>query len=794
MSFSHRSLSLVLLCASVLLFSASTALAKAVEGQPVPKPTMLKGKVSVQFTADVLLSRMARGFGRISVGIASLDNILDRVQATDAEPIFVNARKPEPGSALKDLTGFYELTIPEAADLRTVIDELMQNPYVVLAEPVWLLYIEISTPNDPQYASQYQMSPPGPDPQAYNGWDLERGSDSIKIAIIDTGVKYNHADLINNVWVNPGEDLDGDMAVMDPGDMNGVDDDGNGFVDDLVGWDFVNALSSVWPGEDGVTRDNDPSDFNGHGTHVSGISAAVNNNSNFVTGVAGGWSGGHRSDRGCRIMCVRAGGQNASGQGELSSTDLAAAIDYSAANGAHVINASWGGGSFSGTLNSAIFNAITAGVSFMHSAGNDNSEAEGWHDQIPGVVTVAATNNADHKWTWNATQGSNYGTWITVSAPGQGILSTVSYSPYTDTYTGTSMAAPYVAGLAGLIRSMMPSLTRAQVDSIITVTTDNIDAQNPSYIGLLGTGRVNAFTALSVLANAKFTANVTDANVPFTANFTDQSPNAPSSWDWDFGDGATSADQNPSHGYTVPGVYDVSLKITEARGLGEEHLNNYVWARADTIKIDSQIVDRGTKPVFNVYLSNTAQVKTMLLALSMTNPEGISLDSFSIVGTRTSTFIYAGYDGGDHLSTFGLDLRSNTSQSDYLPVGGGNIAKLYLNIPSTATLGAVVTIDTLSLGTTQTKKPRISAVYGDYWPVFTPGKIVVRSCVRGKVLCGSGSIDLTDLSLLISYMISGTPTLDPYGGNINAAGGIDLSDLSYLINYLIADGDPPPTN
>jgi PKD repeat protein len=287
---------------------------------------------------------------------------------------------------------------------------------------------------------------------------------------------------------------------------------------------------------------------------------------------------------------------------------------------------------------------------------------------------------------------------------------------------------------------------------------------------------------------------VTDANVPFTASFTDQSPNAPSSWDWAFGDGATSADQNPSHDYTVPGVYDVSLKITEARGLGEENLNNYVWARADTLKIDSQIVDRGTKPVFNVYLSNTAQVKTMLLALSMTNPEGITLDSFSIAGTRTSTFIYAGYDGGDHLSTFGLDLRSNTAQSDFLPVGAGNIAKLYLNIPSTAALGAVVTIDTLSLGTTQTKKPRISAVYGDYWPVFTPGKIVVRACVRGKVLCGSGSIDLTDLSLLISYMISGTPTLDPYGGNVNAVGGIDLSDLSYLINYLIANGDPPPTN
>ena len=553
-------------------------------------------------------------------------------------------------------------------------------------------------------------------------------------------------------------------------------------------------MSTIWPGEDGVTRDNNPSDFNGHGTHVAGISAAVNNNATNVTGVAGGWAGGHRSDRGCRIMCVRAGGTNASGLGELTSTDLAAAVTYAMNNGAHVINASWGGGSVSTPLSNAIFNAVNAGVSFIHSAGNDNTDAEGWHDQIPGVVTVAATNNADQKWTWNATQGSNYGTWITVSAPGQSIVSTVSYSPYTANYTGTSMAAPYVAGLAGLIRSMMPSLTRAQVDSVITVTTDNIDAQNPAYIGLLGTGRVNVLTALSDLANAKFTSTTSDGNVPHTVDFTDQSPNAPSAWDWDFGDGGTSTDQNPSHQYTVPGIYDVSLEITEANGLGEENKHNYVWARADTIKIDSQVVDPGTKPVFNIYLSNTAQVKTMLLALTMANSESIILDSFSIAGTRTSSFEYAGFDGGDAQTTFGLDLRSNLTQPHYMPVGAGNIVKLYLNIPETAPRGTLVTIDTMSLGLGGSKKPKISAVYADYWPVFKPGKILVRPCVRGKVLCGTGNIDLTDLSILISYLVSGTPTLDPYGGNINGVGGIDISDLSYLINYLIAGGPPPPSN
>ncbi len=790
-----KTVTLITLSALVLLLAVQSVSAVAVEGQTLPKPSILKGKVTVQFTDDVLSSKIARGFGRLSVGIASLDQVLQTVQASDAQPIFVDARKPEVGSTQKDLTGFYELTIPENADINQVIIELSQNPNVILAEPVFLYYIDISTPNDPQYASQYQMSPPGPDPQAYNAWDLDRGSDSVKIAIIDTGVLYTHPDLNANIWVNPGEDMDGDMAVFDPGDMNGIDDDGNGFIDDLVGWDFVNALSSVWPGEDGVTRDNNPSDYNGHGTHCSGIAAAVNNNATNVTGVSGGWAGGHRSNRGCRIMCVRAGGQNAAGNGELASNDLAAAVNYAYQNGADVINASWGGGSYSTPLATAMTNAINAGVSFCHSAGNDNSEIEGWQDQIPGVITVAATYNADQKWIWSSTQGSNYGSWVTISAPGQNILSTVSnaYSPNTAIYTGTSMAAPYVAGVNALIRSMMPSLTRTKVDSILIATADNIDAQNPLYVGLLGSGRVNAFTALSGLANAKFTSSTSDGNVPLTVNFTDASPNSPSSWDWSFGDGNTSTLQNPSNLYSTPGIYDVSLKITEARGLGEEHLHNYVWARADTIKIDSLIVDPGTKAVFNIYLKNTAQVKSMMLPFNMTNSEGITLDSFSVVGTRTSGFEYTALDGGDGMMTFGFDLRPTLSGApNYMTVGGGTIVKMYLNIPSTATKGAVVTIDTLSLGLGGSKKPKISAVYGDFWPVFKTGKIVVRPCKRGKILCGTGNVDLTDLSTLISFMVTGSPTPDPYGGNVNGLGGIDISDLSYLINYFVGGGAPPP--
>jgi subtilisin family serine protease len=757
------------------------------------------GRVNIRLEDDVDVSRFQRGFGAVSTGVSSLDRILLDLHADSLRPIFERAERPKVSSGMQDLTRFYEIAFPEQADVRAIIRALMQNPHIRVAEPVPICEMD-ATPNDPQYNSQWNMSPPSPDPHFYDAWDYETGSDSIKVAIIDTGVLYRHPDLAGNIWVNPGEDIDHDGLVYDADDLNGVDDDGNGYIDDLIGYDFLSTLfGGPAPGEDGVTRDSDPSDFNGHGTHVSGIVAAMNNNGTNVTGAAGGWYGGHRSMRGIRIMCLRAGGQNAAGEGLFSSNDIAVAFDYARIMGANVINLSVSDGSFSGPRAAAIANALNAGITYCHSAGNDDTNTIGF-DALPGVLSIAATNRFDQKWRWNDTAGSNFGDWISVSAPGEDIVSTVSnaYTPGTANFTGTSMASPHAAGLSALIRSAMPSLTRQRADSFLVNTADNIDAQNPNYIGLLGTGRINAYSAMQAIAHARFTADVTDANVPFAVQFTDQSPGAVTAWDWSFGDGASSVIQSPSHTYTVPGIYKVSLKVTEPRGLGERHLRNYVWARGDTLRMDSIVADPGTTVTMNVYYRNTAQVKEIIFPFTNASASGVVLNSatpFDKTGTRSASFDYVDFSTyNDGAQQFTLRLVPNpVSNTLYLQPGGGVLLKLKFDIPSDAPRGSVMVVDSMTIPSLPNDKhPVVSTLLGNYWPVYKPGKIVVRPCQRGNFYCDASIVDLNDLTSLVSYLTQGLPIPHPCGGNVNGVGIIDLTDLTSLVSYLTS-GLPVPT-
>ncbi|PWB71292.1 hypothetical protein C3F09_08005 [candidate division GN15 bacterium] len=789
----------VTLLGLILSLLASGQLAAGTgSGQP-DKALYAAGKVNIQLEDDVDVGRFQRGFGLVSTGLGSLDNILNGFKADALRPVFARAERPKVNSGMRDLTRFYEISFPDNADLDAIIRALMQNPHIRVAEKVPICMMD-AVPNDPQYSNQWSMSPPAPDPQFYNAWDSETGSDSIKVAIIDTGVLYRHPDLAGNIWVNPGEDVDQDGVVFDNDDLNGIDDDGNGIIDDLIGYDFLSSLSGgPAPGEDGYTRDPDPNDFDGHGTHVSGIVAAMNNNGTNVTGAAGGWYGGHRSYRGVRIMCLRAGGHNAAGQGLFNSNDIAAAFDYARLMGANVINLSVSDRSYSAARAAAIANALNAGITYCHSAGNEDTSEAGY-DALPGVLSIAATNRYDQKWKWNDTSGSNFGDWISVSAPGEDILSTVSnaYSPGTASYTGTSMASPNAAGLSALIRSAMPSLTRQKADSILVHTADNIDAQNPLYVGLLGTGRINAYTAMQAIAHAKFTADLTDANVPFGVQFTDQSPGSPTAWTWAFGDGGTSVDQNPLHTYTSPGIYMVSLKVDEARGLGERHLRNFVWARADTIKLDSVAANPGSTVTLNVYYRNTAQVKEIIFPFTNANSAGVVLDPstpFDKTGTRSENFDYADWiTYNDGAQQFTLRLVPNSPGNTlYMQPGAGVLVKLMYDIPADAPRGSVITVDSASIPALPSDKhPVVTALWGNYWPVYKPGKIVVRSCQRGNFRCDGTIVDLSDLSSLVSFLTIGTPAPDPCAANVNATGIIDLSDLSYLVSYLTT-GTPVPS-
>ncbi|MBI1249468.1 S8 family serine peptidase [bacterium] len=315
-------------------------------------------------------------------------------------------------------------------------------------------------PNDPSYSSTYGIQKIDA-PQA---WDKTTGSDSVVVGIIDTGVDYTHPDLVNNIWTNPGE-----IAG------NGIDDDHNGFVDDVHGFDFVN-------------NDGDPMDDNFHGTHVAGTIAAQGNNSKGVSGVA--WN--------TSIMALKF--LSASGTGYTS--DAVRAINYATMMrtqygvNIRVLNNSWGGGGYSASLESAIQASAAADILFVAAAGNDgtNNDTSAHYPSdynSDNIISVAATDSND-----NLASFSNYGaTSVDIAAPGVGIYSTVPGGYYAS-MSGTSMATPHVSGVAALAFAYDPTATAAEVKDAILHGGDLISGLS----GKVASGmRLNAAGTLDLL-------------------------------------------------------------------------------------------------------------------------------------------------------------------------------------------------------------------------------------------------------------------------------------------------------
>jgi hypothetical protein len=316
-------------------------------------------------------------------------------------------------------------------------------------------------PNDSLYAEEWWLQKVS----APMAWEVTHGDSGILIGIIDTGVDYLHPDLISKIWVNSGD-----------ANSNGIDDDDNGFVDDSIGWDFVDA-PSLPGGGDNLVRDRDPMDEMGHGTYVSGVAAAATDNSTCVASL--GFN--------CRIMCLRAGNAN----GYLEEDDIAAAILYATANGARIINMSFGDVVASPLLRETIQIAFQAGVVLVGSAGNNSSATIHYPSGFPEVISVGATDRYDRKAGF-----SNYGPSVDVMAPADEILSTILGGECGEWRfpSGTSYAAPQVAALAGLVLSVNAGLLPTDVKQLIRSTADDIG--RPGWDSLTSHGRINARRAV----------------------------------------------------------------------------------------------------------------------------------------------------------------------------------------------------------------------------------------------------------------------------------------------------------
>jgi len=394
------------------------------------------------------------------------DQVLVKFKPSVTEEMREAAIASYQSTTLKRISGIdvYHLQIPEDVSVEEMLYLLEQNPDVEYAEPNYFRRIAQVTPNDQYFVDQYALYNPGgvfgppsspqsgtnrADIKAREGWEETWGSDSVIIAILDTGADFNHPDLDDKLFSN--------------------------------GYDFIND-------------DPDPTDDHGHGTIVAGIAAAETNNGEGIAGVA--WN--------CKILPIKI--VDNTGWSDVS-TEIDG-INWAILNGADVINLSLGGPGVSQSEQDAIRAAYNNGVVVVAAAGNDGV-ATYYPAAYPECMAVAATNSSDERVTFLNTATdplpweSNYGSEIDVAAPGDWVLSlyptsltTPPFLPYTWA-SGTSLSTPHVAGLAALIRSIKPELSAEDIMDVIRYTADDVNSTN--YAGrddFIGYGRINMERAL----------------------------------------------------------------------------------------------------------------------------------------------------------------------------------------------------------------------------------------------------------------------------------------------------------
>lgn len=443
---SNRWLMFALAFGAFLLIAGNLRMARSVADAQAPWPRRVNDRPMPDWSAPhvpgQLLVKLA-DFSPARVG-----------QLSAASDLIVRRTIPQLGIVVAEMANHPASPAQAGPDtaLAAAAAALSATAGVEWAEPNYTLALDL-VPNDPRFAV-YQTTYISNYLQMPAAWDVTLGRPEIIVAILDTGVNLNHEDLAASIWTNP-------LEISN----NGLDDDHNGFVDDIHGWNFAQNSNAV-------------ADDYGHGTHVAGIAAAGTNNGVGIAGMAGG----------ARIMPVKVFPPPPNVIGTYA--DLIMGIIYATDNGAHVINMSLGATSYSRGEEAAVNYAWAHGAVVVAAAGNQGSNIYHYPAAHLNVIAVAATNGLDQRASF-----SNWGDFVDVAAPGDWVYSTLNNSY--GYMSGTSMASPHVAGLAALILARNSQLTNAQVRQIIEENAD--DRGDVGWDPYFGHGRINGRRALAAV-------------------------------------------------------------------------------------------------------------------------------------------------------------------------------------------------------------------------------------------------------------------------------------------------------
>lgn len=505
----------------LLVLCSSTAFSQTLSVSP--KKGVLRVKLQPEVAAQIgVAPKMRTTSGIVTTGITPFDRASQKVKAVEMKRVFPYNAKFEDRRRAFGLDRWYEITFDEGMNPMEAKQIYSTVPGVQIAEnivPMELIggndrYVKLTPAqkammnsrastsdmpfNDPRLPDQWHYnnngsmpgSVQGSDINLFEAWKIATGSSDVLVAIIDGGIDYTHEDLAANVWINEAE-LHG---------KKGQDDDDNGYVDDVYGYNFVTNSGEIYP--------------HTHGTHVAGTVAAVNNNGIGVSGVAGGNGQGGIKMLSCQVFDSRSG----AGQG-----DFAKALVYAADMGASIAQCSWGW-SEPGHVEQAVLDAIdyfTAtgggkklqGGLCIFSSGNDGATGDYYPGCYEKVLCVGSL-TYDKK----VASYSNYGEWVDVTAPGglmdfnsnQGVLSTYPGNEYAFN-EGTSMATPHVSGIAALILSKYgkPDLSNEVLREQLVTSVNDLYTDNPQYEGLSGSGYIDAWKALQ-MGNGKAPDPVND--------------------------------------------------------------------------------------------------------------------------------------------------------------------------------------------------------------------------------------------------------------------------------------------